>query len=83
LVQSCGPPDRPENLMRITWNIGLGMLVRPAAAMAARSRSEKTPARQTGSDGIAPRDNIGRHVPVIFYRATTSRDRDKNKDPLP
>src|SRR5262245_57730285 len=48
-----------------------------------RPRSEKTPARQTGSDGIAPRDNIGRHVPVIFYRATKSMDLDKNKDPLP
>src|SRR5215475_2151394 len=24
LVQSCRPPDRPENLTRITWSIGLG-----------------------------------------------------------
>src|SRR5262245_60335147 len=34
-------------------------------------------------NGFAPRDNIGRHVPVIFYWATTSTDRDKNKNPLP
>src|SRR5215510_7791480 len=65
LVQSCRPPDRPENLTRITWSIGLGMLVRPAAAMAASTTFRK----DTGTPNW-----FGRYCPKGQYRAARSRD---------